>query len=87
MNNTYTIIKINSDGSVDVKFSIDTNNKIQNISNLPIDNVDNLQLALSEYAISYANGKALEFVNAPVTDPAIVALVGKAQTVETVINE
>lgn len=72
---TFTIKKINKDGSIDVSFSVDK--KMQNISGFPIDDAEALQSALGDYEIAYMAG--LEIVT-PVISDDVTALVGKTLT-------
>jgi hypothetical protein len=55
---SYTIIKINENNSVDVSFDCD--NKVQNISNFPVGNQEELDLALQNYEEAYVSGLKLE---------------------------
>lgn len=74
---TFRIVKINTNGSVDVSFSCD--NKVQNISDLPIDNAEMLGKALSEYGKAYEAGLATEPNNA---SPEVQGLIGQVKNVE-----
>ena len=55
---SYKIIKIQESGSVDVSFDCD--NKVQNISNLPVENQEQLDLHLKNYEEAYISGLILE---------------------------
>lgn len=54
----YKIIKINENGSVDVSFDVD--NVTQNISNLPNEDKEALDMALVNYEAAYVEGLKLE---------------------------
>lgn len=81
--NTYKIIKINDNGSVDVVFSVD--GKTQNISGLPTQNFDELNVALIKYGIAYEDGvsftKGIFLQKIPI-DPKITAIIGKPQKID-----
>ena len=55
---SFQIIKTYENGSVDVVFGID--NKLQNISSMPVDNEEELNMALENYGEAYMSGLELE---------------------------
>jgi len=71
----YTLLKIYSDGRIDVSFDID--NKIQNLDNAPLDDEQSLDAWLSSYGLTYEAGLVIEAQ--PVVDPAITNIIGKPQ--------
>ena len=69
----FTILKINND-SIDVSFDVD--GITQNLSGMPLDNVDALNQALFDYGTAYEAG--LQKVAKPEVAPEVKALVGQS---------
>jgi hypothetical protein len=79
---SYTVKKINTDGSVDVLFDCD--GKTQNISGLDLSSADNLTNALDAYTFAYIAGKQQEALDAapPQVPNDVTALLNKVQVAE-----
>lgn len=74
--NTYKIIKINDNGTIDVSFSCD--NKVQNLSGFPLSDANELDNAIVAYGIAYADGLKVE---KPIIDKSVESLIGKVQEI------
>lgn len=71
----YTILSLGKDTRV--KFDHDDGTtSTQTIANLPIDSVEGLEAALTEYEKAYTSGKKAETVEAA---PEVAALINKVQ--------
>lgn len=72
----FSIVSINDNGSVDVRFS---DGVLQNISNLTVSDVAVLNSELVKYGIAYAQGKDIEIFSTDIA-PEVRDLEGKKVT-------